>query len=251
MRKFLLTMAILLVAVSSFAGVRLKPGPQLWVFAAKGDIASVKSLVESNAFDKDVLGRAMYNSLRREDLAKSPDNQNVVKLFLSFGADTNYRALNGQTPLIAAILAKNLEAVRLLLENGADQTIADGYMKTPMNYASASPAIEALLKSPPPLNHLARVPVDPKVLNLDLSMEEATVFMSFDLVSDAPACVKIVGSLDKGATYAMTFRGATGDLGENIAPGQGKKIVWHSTVDYPSGFSEVDVLIDVVAEKCK
>lgn len=251
MRKFMIIMAILLVAISSFAGVRLKPGPQLWVFAAKGDIASVKNLVESNAFDKDVLGRAMYNSLRREDLAKSADNQDVVRLFLSYGADPNYRALNGQTPLIAATVAKNLDAVKLLLENGADQTIADGYMKTPMNYASGNPAIEALLKAPPPLSPLARVPVEPKILNLDLSMEEATVYMSYDLVSETPACVKIVGSLDKGATYAMTFRGATGDLGENIAPGQGKKIVWNSTVDYPSGFSEVDVLIDVIAEKCK
>lgn len=251
MRKLLITMAVLLIAISSYAGLRLKPGPQLWVFAAKGDIASVKSLVESNAFDKDVLGRAMYNSLRREDLAKSPDNQNVVKLFLSYGAEPNYRALNGQTPLMAAVIARNIDAAKLLLENGADPSLADLNQKTALTYAAGTQAIEALLKSPPPPSPLARAHIEPKILNLDLAMENAVVYMTFDLVADAPACVKVVGSLDKGANFDMTFRGASGDVGSEIAPGTGKKIAWQSTVDYPSGFSEVDVLIDVIAEKCK
>jgi hypothetical protein len=254
MRKLLVILALLALSASSNADIRLKPGPQLWVFAAKGDISSVKQLVETNAFDKDVLGRAMYNSLRRTELASSPDNLNILKLFLSYGADANYRALNGQTPLIAAVLAKNVDAVRLLLENGADTSMRDMANKTASDYAGSVAGAEkalGLLNNPPGRKAIERARIEPKILNLDLSMENSSVFMNFDLVAEGPVCVKVVGSLNKGATYDMKFSGATGDVGYNIAPGGGKKIVWNSTLDYPKGFSEVDALIDVVAEKCK
>lgn len=249
----IVTLAIL-VAASALAGVRLKPGPQLWVFATRGDMASVKQLVENNAFDGEVLGRAMYNSLRRADLAKSADNLSIVKLFLSYGANPNYIALNGQTPLIAAALGANTDAARLLLENGADPSIADQNGKTPAYYASVTQgaqAVAALISYPPAPRAVEKARVAPKVLNLDLSMEGASVFMVFDLVAEGPVCVKVIGSLDKGANYSMKFSGASGDVGVNVAPGERRKIVWNSAVDYPKGFSEVDALIDVVAEPCK
>lgn len=254
MRTLWVTVLCIIMASSALAGVRLKPGPQLWVFATKGDLASVKKLVESNAFDGDVLGRAMYNSLRRADLAKSADNLTVVKLFLSYGANPNYIALNGQTPLIAAAIAANTDAARMLLENGADPKIADQSGKTPADYANTTQgaqAIAALIAYPPESKPIEKAKVEPKVLNLDLSMEGASVYMAYDLVAEGPVCVKVIGSLDKGATYSMKFAGATGDIGKNITPGERKKIVWNSAYDYPKGFSEMDALIDVVAEPCK
>jgi hypothetical protein len=179
---------------------------------------------------------------------------NILKLFLSYGADANYRALNGQTPLMAAVLAKNVDAVRLLLENGADMAIRDMANKTASDYAASTSGAEitlTVLNNPPSQRIIERARIEPKILNLDLSMEKTSVFMNFDLVAEGPVCVKVIGSLNKGVSYDMKFTGATGDVGFNIAPGEGKKIVWNSILDYPRGFSEVDALIDVVAEKCK
>ena len=48
------------------------------------------------------------------------DALDIVKLLLDAGAELNRRGLNGWTPLHYAVNQKNLDAVRLLLERGAD-----------------------------------------------------------------------------------------------------------------------------------
>ena len=48
------------------------------------------------------------------------DVTNIIKLLLSFGADPNQRGLNDYTPLHMAVGERNLEAIQLLLEAGAD-----------------------------------------------------------------------------------------------------------------------------------
>jgi ankyrin repeat protein len=49
-----------------------------------------------------------------------PDVADIVKLLLSFGADPNQRGINDYTPLHMAVGERNLAALRLLLEAGAD-----------------------------------------------------------------------------------------------------------------------------------
>ena len=49
-----------------------------------------------------------------------PDVAEIIKLLLSFGADPNQRRLNDYTPLHMAVSERNLPAVQLLLEAGAD-----------------------------------------------------------------------------------------------------------------------------------
>jgi uncharacterized protein len=49
-----------------------------------------------------------------------PDVVGILTLLLSFGADPNQRGLNDYTPLHMAVSERNLPAVRLLLEAGAD-----------------------------------------------------------------------------------------------------------------------------------
>lgn len=256
MKKYFAALLVLLLSAAfAHARVTLKPGPQLWVFSTKGDLASVKQLVKTNPFDKEVLGRALYHTLRRGDAINREDNVAIITLLLSYGADPNFKSLNGQTPLMAAAISNNIDAVRLLLENGADPELSDSKQKKASNYLMPGyqKDVASLLASPPPRNPVRRAKPgnEPKIMNLDLSMEGSDVSMSFDLVASEPVCVRITGSLDKGATYGMSFTGASGDLGENVNPGEGKKILWRSLVDYPQGFSEADALIDVVAEPCR
>ncbi|MCI0620971.1 MAG: ankyrin repeat domain-containing protein [Acidobacteria bacterium] len=52
--------------------------------------------------------------------AGRPDVADIVQLLLSFGADPNQRGLNDYTPLHMAVSERNLQAVELLLEAGAD-----------------------------------------------------------------------------------------------------------------------------------
>ena len=49
-----------------------------------------------------------------------PDVADIIRLLLSFGADPNQRGLNDYTPLHMAVGERNLPAIQLLLEAGAD-----------------------------------------------------------------------------------------------------------------------------------
>jgi hypothetical protein len=58
--------------------------------------------------------RSVPGATRREDVAE------VLRLLLSFGADPNQRGINDYTPLHMAVAERNLLALHLLLEGGAD-----------------------------------------------------------------------------------------------------------------------------------
>lgn len=61
-------------------------------------------------------------------------------------ADVNARTNSGATPLHAAVLGGNLEATRVLLDNGADADVEDHFGRTPMFYAKIvqEPELEKL-----------------------------------------------------------------------------------------------------------
>jgi len=66
-----------------------------------------------------------------------PDVAEIIHLLLSFGADPNQRGLNDDTPLHLAAGERNLRAVEILLEAGADprlRTRIDDY-ETPREMA--------------------------------------------------------------------------------------------------------------------
>jgi ankyrin repeat protein len=52
-----------------------------------------------------------------------PDVAAILEVLLAFGADPNQRGLNDYTALHLAAAVGNLEAIRLLLENGADPNL--------------------------------------------------------------------------------------------------------------------------------
>jgi len=258
LRRFLvLSVLICLTPAASSARLALKPAPQLWVYAARMDVESAKKLVEQNPLDPAALGRALYNALRRYKASEASEQLQIAKLLLSHGANPNYTALNGQTPLMAAAAAQAEPLVRLLLENGAKPDAADSQGKTAADFArrglGTPNAVLSLLRTPPPPNPLYTGPTrqKPEVQNLGMDDQGKAIVFTFDLTASEPVCVKLVGSFDGGATNNMVFKALSGDVGKNVSPGPGKSIVWEVAADYPKGFATENVVVDVEAAYCK
>lgn len=78
-------------------------------------------------------------SLRRDDRVDR------VRLLLDFGADANQRGINDWTPLHYAVSLRNLDALRLLLERGADPALRTRIdeCSTPLEDAEAQGFAEA------------------------------------------------------------------------------------------------------------
>jgi len=77
--------------------------------------------------------------------AQNGDNTAVTRL-LKLGANPLQRDINGQTPLYAALAARNLDAVKLLLEAGARFNDEDDAATTPLHWAIGRKADAAFLE---------------------------------------------------------------------------------------------------------
>jgi ankyrin repeat protein len=60
-----------------------------------------------------------------------------MKTLLQHGADPNQRDQNGWTPLMKAVSLGSIDAVKILLEAGADRAIRDGKDRTAADVARA------------------------------------------------------------------------------------------------------------------
>ena len=87
----------------------------------------------------------------------------------------------------------------------------------------------------------------PEIANLQTSIEGRRVRIGYDLIAANPTCIKIKGSNGGGQSYSMRVQHLEGDYGEAVSPGTGKKAYWAALADYPKGFGDQDVIIDVVA----
>ncbi len=87
------------------------------------------------------------------------------------------------------------------------------------------------------------------VANLTVEETEASVVIRYDLESSGPASVRLVGSGDGGETYDLNVGSAEGDLGPEVEPGAGKRIVWRFEEDHPAGLAGFDVVLQVLAEE--
>lgn len=89
----------------------------------------------------------------------------IMELLLTFGANSNARSDLDYTPLIYAIHAKanRIAAVKLLLENGADQMVRNKQGRTALESAESMDPHEdkqriiELLKNPPPLKKIRKL----------------------------------------------------------------------------------------------
>src|SRR5918995_1610986 len=71
---------------------------------------------------------------------RRPDVDDVLRLLLSFGADPNGRGINDYTPLHMAVAERNLLAIHILLEAGADPDVRTRIDErgTPLDMANAA-----------------------------------------------------------------------------------------------------------------
>lgn len=78
----------------------------------------------------------------------------MVQLLLGHGADINYAYSRGSSPLLTAIWRRNVDAVKVLVRNGADMKLKKSWRQTetPLSLArsmSSAELVVALLDSLP------------------------------------------------------------------------------------------------------
>ncbi|KAJ5738869.1 hypothetical protein N7493_002024 [Penicillium malachiteum] len=73
--------------------------------------------------------------------AVSTDNEEVIKVILSYGAELNHRDISGNTPLIDAVLGLCPRALRALLKAGADVNIVDSDGRNALFHCANSQAV--------------------------------------------------------------------------------------------------------------
>ena len=108
----------------------------------KGDPRFLKRLLDMKANPNHIHSRG--NSILIIACKKS--NIDAVKLLVNHGADLNYRCNFGLNPLATAVIKKDLEIVRFLLSKGSDINTTCFKNETPMIRASRAKS-ERILKT--------------------------------------------------------------------------------------------------------
>lgn len=87
-------------------------------------------------------------------IAASFNRLDLAKLFLSYGADPNYRTMDLETPLIIAAIEDDLDMVKLLLNHGADPTLADDEGETALGWTTDVEILKVLVEAGADINHV-------------------------------------------------------------------------------------------------
>ena len=104
-------------------------GPCLEYAISHSPIAFIRTLLEIGANPNPDIGdhagfppliAALSCSRSTAGSPARPEVLDILTLLLEFGADPNQRGINDYTPLHMAVAERNLPAVRLLLDSGAD-----------------------------------------------------------------------------------------------------------------------------------
>jgi uncharacterized protein len=115
----------------------------LWLACLRGHGGVVRALLESGADPTIPTAGGPYLGSTPLIIACWQDHVGVVRFLLDHlgaKATVNHRDVHGQTALLKACCMGRGEMARVLLESGADSTIADGtYGITPMALAKADP----------------------------------------------------------------------------------------------------------------
>ncbi len=89
----------------------------------------------------------------------------------------------------------------------------------------------------PPASAAEARRVAPSVSNVSFRQEGTGIVITYDLVAGEPRPVTLRASGDGGNTWDVKLENISGDLGDVVAPGTGKTVVWAALKDYPDGRS--------------
>jgi ankyrin repeat protein len=113
--------------------------------AMNGDVELAQMLIYAGANVKATTRIGAYTALY---IASQQGHAPVIEALTKAGADAKAGTTNGTTPLMAAAQAGKVDAVQVLIDNGADVNAKDGVRsQTPLMYAAAAnraPVIELL-----------------------------------------------------------------------------------------------------------
>ena len=115
--------------------------------AMNGDVELAQMLIFAGANVRATTRLGTYTPLY---LASQQGHGKVIQALLKAGGDVKAGTPNGTMPLMVAAASGEVEAVRVLIEGGADVNAKDGVrLQTPLMYAAAAnrPAVIALLAS--------------------------------------------------------------------------------------------------------
>ena len=91
---------------------------------------------------------------------------------------------------------------------------------------------------------------DVKVRNVTFIQMGKLIIIRYDLDGGLDKKYKVNLSLsdDYGVTFQIKPKALRGNVGKNITPGNGKKIIWEMTKDYPNGLEGEGYVFAVDAE---
>lgn len=120
--------------------------PALMMAGEARNMAMFKMLLENGArVDGRSEKRNETTLMRRAEVG----DVEAVKILIEYGADVNVQDRGGETPLMKATRSRKTRIVRELLEAGADMNTSDYTGKTAMDYAIAARArkVQKLLEN--------------------------------------------------------------------------------------------------------
>jgi len=121
MRAGLLALVVTVGSPGQAPGGAVSPGAALSTAAREGDLARLRSLLDSGA---DPNQRDSHGN-RPLIEAVAAGHADAARLLIAAGANPNLAALGGRTPLIEAAIGGHIEIARLLISAGADLDIAE------------------------------------------------------------------------------------------------------------------------------
>jgi len=118
-----------------------KTGMELHLAAEKGDLNTVKRLIESDNADLNYIDEAGYTPLFRAVMSKQTK---CVSLLLENGADPDIQTREGFTPLMAAAESGNTELLLILLDHKANPDLRSMQGATSLHIAASMGHVEII-----------------------------------------------------------------------------------------------------------